>query len=176
MTEQTPQLHTHQSRPPASDILRSFVGGFLGISGLALSLQLILGDADLALMIGTFGATAVLVYGVPYSPLAQPYNVVFGHLISAAIGVAVFQIVGEANWLSAALAVSLAIAAMQASRSVHPPGGATALIAVIASPAIHELGFLYIVYPVGFGAVLLVGIALITNNVGKTRRWPIFWR
>ena len=176
MTEPTPQHHTHQARPSASDILRSFIGGFLGIAALALSLQFILGDTDLMLLIGTFGATAVLVYGVPYSPLAQPYNVLVGHLVSATIGVSVFTLIGEANWLSAALAVSLAIAAMQLTRSVHPPGGATALIAVISSPAIHDLGFLYVFYPVGFGAVLLVGVALITNNVNKERRWPIFWR
>lgn len=147
----------------------------MGIGALGLVLQFAIGEADLTLMIGTFGATAVLVYGVPYSPLAQPYNVVFGHIISALIGVTVFQIVGEANWLSAALAVSLAIAAMQFTRSVHPPGGATALIAIVASPQIHDLGFLYVIYPVALGAVLLVGIALITNNVGKDRRWPIFW-
>jgi len=137
--------------------------------------QFVLNDSDLTLLIGAFGATATLIYGAPYSPLSQPFNVIFGHLVSAAVGVTIFQIVGEANWLSAALAVSLAIVAMQMSRSLHPPGGATALIAVVASPEIHELGFLYIIYPVGLGAAILVCVAWVTNNFRTHRSWPEFW-
>ena len=156
-------------------MLRSLIGAFLGIGAIAMVAQYYLSDADLTLVIGAFGATSVLVYGAPFSPLAQPYNVLVGHLVSAAIGVAVFQFIGEANWLSAALAVSLAIVAMQMTRSVHPPGGATALIAVVASQEIHNLGFLYILYPVGLGAVILVGVAFVTNNIRSERRWPIFW-
>ena len=128
--------------PSASEILRGLAGAFLGIGSVAFVEQYFLNDADMLLVIGAFGATAVLIYGTPSSPLAQPYNVIVGHLISAAIGVSIFQLLGQADWLAAALAVSLAIVAMQLTRSVHPPGGASALIAVIASSEIHDLGYL----------------------------------
>lgn len=171
----TPSPHRRPVRPPARDIARSVVGAFLGIGLVAALDQFVLHDLDLALVVGAFGATAVLVYGAPNSPLAQPYNVIVGHLISAMIGVAAFQAVGGVDWLAAALAVSLAIGAMQITRSVHPPGGASALIAVVASPKIHDLGFLYALFPVGAGALVLVLVAWVTNNVAATRRWPQYW-
>ncbi|MBT3359090.1 MAG: HPP family protein [Rhodospirillales bacterium] len=175
MNDRPANPHPRPAPTPPSKILRAFIGAFLGIGTIALIDQNFLSDGDLTLVIGAFGATSVLVYGAPHSPLAQPYNVIVGHLVSAAIGVSVFQFIGEANWLSAALAVSLAIAAMQATRSVHPPGGASALIAVVASPEIHSLGFLYTLYPVGLGAAILVGVAWVTNNVRSDQRWPAFW-
>lgn len=175
MSTPSPKPHRHIPRPPASQMLRSLLGAFFGIAAIAVVFQFFLNDADLTFVIGAFGATAVLVYGAPASPLAQPYNVLIGHVVSAVIGVSVYKIIGEANWLSAALAVSLAIVAMQASRSVHPPGGASALIAVVASPEIHALGYYYVVYPVALGAVILVAVALISNNVLNKNRWPIFW-
>ena len=175
MSTHTPKPHSHIPRPPAKQMLRSLVGAFFGISAIAVVAQFFLNDADLTLVIGAFGATAVLVYGAPSSPLAQPYNVLIGHIISAVIGVSVYQIIGETNWLSAALAVSLAIVAMQATRSVHPPGGASALIAVVASPEIHDLGYYYVAYPVALGAVILIGVALLSNNVLNKNRWPVFW-
>ncbi|PLX36012.1 MAG: HPP family protein [Hyphomicrobiales bacterium] len=175
MTEPHRKQHRHSPRPPVSQMIRSLVGALLGIGLLAAIDQFFLSDADLTFVIGAFGATAVLVFGAPSSPLAQPYNVVVGHMISAAIGVAAFKLVGDANWFSAALAVSFAIVAMQATRSVHPPGGASALIAVVASPQIHALGFLYVLYPVALGAVVLVCVSLVSNNLFNDQRWPIFW-
>ncbi len=86
---------------------------------------------DLTLVVGSLGASAVLVYGAIRSPFAQPRNLVGGHVISGLVGVACFQLFGETSWLAAPLAVSLAIAAMLVTKTVHPPGGATALIAVI---------------------------------------------
>jgi len=175
MTDTQSKQHHRSVRPDAAIIIRSLVGAFLGIASIAAIDQFFLNDSDLMLMIGAFGATAVLVYGAPFSPLAQPYNVVVGHAISAFVGVSVFMVVGEANWLSSGLAVSFAITAMQLTRSVHPPGGATALIAVVASPVIHELGYMYILFPVVTGALVLVGIAYVSNNFKNQRRWPIFW-
>lgn len=167
--------HRRPVRPPARDIARSVIGAFAGIGLVAAADQFLIGDLDLALVIGAFGASAVLVYGAPFSPLAHPYNVLVGHLVSATIGVAAFQAVGGVDWLAAALAVSLAIGAMQITRSVHPPGGASALIAVVASSKIHALGFLYVLYPVGIGAVILVAVAWVSNNAASARRWPAYW-
>ena len=129
----------------------------------------------MVMIIGSFGASAVLIYGAIGSPLAQPRNLIGGHLISALIGVFFAQILTGQPWLASALAVATAIAAMQATKTVHPPGGATALIAVIGSQKVHDLGFLYVIIPVGLGACLMLIIALLVNNIPKNRRYPVFW-
>ncbi|GKY88221.1 HPP family protein [Sinisalibacter aestuarii] len=170
----TAQRHHHSARPSIQTAALSLVGGFLGIAAIGLIDQFVLQDNDLTFVIGAFGATAVLVFGAPGSPFAQPWNVIVGHVTSALIGVAVFQLFG-AGWFAAALAVSLAIAAMQMSRSLHPPGGASALIAVAGSSGVHDLGFLYPLFPVGAGALVLIGVALVVNNLSAHRPWPIFW-
>lgn len=167
--------HHHSPRPPLGQALVGLVGGLLGMAAIGLLDRYLLSDADLGYVIGAFGATSVLVFGAPGSPLAQPFNVVVGHLVSAAIGVAVFKLLGS-DWLAAALAVALAIFAMQMTRSLHPPGGASALIAVVGSPEIHRLGFLYMLFPVAVGAAVLVAVALVVNNLHPAiRRWPLFW-
>ncbi len=78
-------------------------------------------------------------------------------------------------WLAAAVAVATAIAVMQATKTLHPPGGATALIAVIGSTKIHALGYLYVVMPVGVGAAIMLVIALLVNNIPKDRNYPQYW-
>jgi len=130
---------------------------------------------DLTLIIGSFGASAVLVYGAIKSPLAQPRNLIGGHIISGLVGVACYQLFGDVIWMAAALGVSLAIVAMLATKTVHPPGGATALIAVIGGKKIHDLGFLYAFLPAGAGALILLVVALLVNNISKNRRYPEYW-
>jgi len=78
-------------------------------------------------------------------------------------------------WFASAFAVATAIAVMHATKTLHPPGGATALIAVIGSEKIHDLGFLYVFVPVGAGAMIMLIVALIVNNIAKSRRYPEFW-
>ncbi len=78
-------------------------------------------------------------------------------------------------WLAAALAVSIAIAMMHLTKTLHPPGGATALIAVIGGNTVHNLGYLYVLIPVGLGAVVMLIIALLVNNLAPNRRYPEFW-
>jgi CBS-domain-containing membrane protein len=78
-------------------------------------------------------------------------------------------------WLASSVAVATAIAFMHATKTLHPPGGATALIAVIGSEKIHDLGYLYAVVPVGLGAIIMLAVALLVNNIPKTRRYPEFW-
>src|SRR5690606_8481484 len=104
--------------------------------------------SDVVYLIGSFGASAVLVYGVIQSPLAQPRNLIGGHLVSAVTGVSVQLILPDTLWLSAPLAVSLSIVLMQVTKTLHPPGGATALIAVTGSPQLKELGYWYVLSPV----------------------------
>ena len=124
---------THGSPPRVSDaeILWSWIGAFLGIGAVAVASRFVLAGVDHGLMIGSLGASAVLVFGAPRSPLAQPRNLVGGHVLSALVGVLCYQWVGGSEGLAAALAVASAIALMHLTRTLHPPGGATALIAVI---------------------------------------------
>ncbi len=169
---------TTQGRPPRvsnKEILWSWIGAFFGIGAVAWVNQLFFQGTDLTLMIGSFGASAVLVYGAVRSPLAQPRNLVGGHVVSALVGVATWKLLHQDPWLAQAVAVATAIALMHATRTLHPPGGATALIAVIGSDSIHNLGFLYVLVPATLGPVLLLLVALLVNNAVPSRRYPEMW-
>jgi CBS-domain-containing membrane protein len=158
-----------------SEILWSWIGAFLGIAVVAYLNFNHLEKTDMVMIIGSFGASAVLIYGAPKSPLAQPRNLIGGHVISALIGVASYQTLGVYPWLASAVAVATAIAAMHATKTLHPPGGATALIAVIGSGKIHELSYFYAVVPAGAGAAIMLVVALFVNNIPKNRSYPEFW-
>ena len=157
------------------EILWSWIGSFVGIAAIAFAHYNLLSESDLAMIIGSFGASAVLIYGAIRSPLAQPRNLIGGHVLSAIVGVTAFQLCGQQPWLASALAVSTAIALMHLTKTLHPPGGATALIAVIGSEGIHNLGYLYVLIPVALGATIMLIIALVVNNIPQNRRYPEFW-
>ncbi len=157
------------------EILWSWIGSFLGIAAVSLAHYKILNQTDLMMIIGSFGASAVLIYGAIRSPLAQPRNLIGGHILSAIVGVTAFQLFSAQPWLAASIAVSTSIALMHLTKTLHPPGGATALIAVIGSEGIHNLGYLYVLIPVALGAGVMLFIALIVNNIPKNRRYPEFW-
>jgi CBS-domain-containing membrane protein len=158
-----------------SEILWSWIGGFLGIALVAWINQLYFAGTDMTLLIGSFGASAVLVYGAGRSPLAQPRNLVGGHVISAIIGVTAWILFQRYPSLAAALAVATAIATMHLTRTLHPPGGATALVAVIGSDQIHDLGYLYVLVPATIGPLLLLLVGLLVNNIPRSRRYPEVW-
>ncbi|MCW3083453.1 MAG: hypothetical protein JWP12_819 [Bacteroidetes bacterium] len=155
-----------------TDMLWTFLGGFFGIGIIGFISSKYFTLNDNLFLIGSFGASAVLVYGATNSPLAQPRNLVGGHVISAIVGVAVHKLIPGEVWLSSALAVSTAIVAMQVTKTVHPPGGATALIANIGSEKIKALGFIYVLSPVLTGVLILLVIALIFNNIPRDRFYP----
>ena len=164
--------------PPAVglfEIVWSWIGSFLGITLVAVINYHLVNETDLVMIIGSFGASAVLIYGTIRSPLAQPRNLLGGHVISAVIGVAAYRILDPHLWLAAPAAVATAIAVMHATKTLHPPGGATALIAVIGGERIHNLGYLYAVVPAGLGALIMLAVALLINNIPKDRRYPEFW-
>jgi CBS-domain-containing membrane protein len=167
---------TTQSPPRVglTEILWSWLGAFLGIVLVAF-LDSFLEKTDVLLLIGSLGASAVLIYGAIKSPLAQPRNLVGGHLISALIGVTAYKLLFPYPWLAGAVAVATSIAVMHATKTLHPPGGATALIYVMGSPKIHHLGYLYVLLPVGAGALLMLLVALLVNNLSPRRRYPEFW-
>jgi CBS domain-containing membrane protein len=149
----------------------TFFGSFVGIGIIGFVHSMAFGVNDMLFLVGSFGASSVLIYGVINSPLAQPRNLIGGHVFSAIVGVTINLLVSEL-WLAAALAVSLSIVIMQITKTLHPPGGATALIAVIGSPKIKALGYLYVLSPILSGVFILFVVALIFNNITSHRSYP----
>ena len=166
-----------QSPPPVSaiEICLSWLGAFLGVGLVGLVNNLIVGADDNVLMITSFGASAGPLYGAPKSPLAQPRNLVGGHLLAAFIGVAIYKAFFFQLWFASALTVATTIAVMHLTRTLHPPAGATGLFAVIGGPNIHQMGFFYPIFPVATGVAILLAVALVFNNLSKNRRYPQFW-
>lgn len=150
----------------------SFLGSFVGIGLIAYFQSQQFSHQDVVYLIGSFGASSVLVYGIIESPFSQPRNLVGGHLISAFIGVTIHQLFPGILYIAAPLAVSLSIVMMQITKTLHPPGGATALIAVIGTQRIKDLGYWYVLSPVLTGVLLLLFTALIFNNMTTSRRYP----
>ena len=162
-------------RVPFSEVVWSWIGAFLGILAVSYIDARVFEGSDLVMIIGSFGASAVLIYGAIHSPLAQPRNLLGGHFISALIGVSCYKLFPELVWLASPLAVATAIAVMHLTKTLHPPGGATALIAVIGSQKIHSLGYFYAIVPAGAGALIMLIVALLVNNIPHNRRYPDFW-
>lgn len=163
-------------RAPNHEIAWSAAGSFLGI----LSIYLVghiqgLNLEDDLFLIGSFGASAVLLYATPTSPYAQPRNLLLGHILSAIVGITCATLLKGNVALAAAAAVSISIILMHFTRSIHPPGGATALIAVIGGDNIYALGYWYALTPIGLGAVLMLIVALLINNISPHRRYPQYW-
>ncbi len=157
----------------ATEHFWSFIGSFIGIGIIAYLQSRKLPISDVVYLIGSFGASSVLIYGVIESPLAQPRNLIGGHLVSALVGVTIQKFIPDIIWLTAPLAVSLSIVLMQVTKTLHPPGGATALIAVTGSDAIKNLGYWYVISPVLTGTLILLFIAIIFNNITSKRKYPV---
>ena len=172
------RLRAGTMAPPRADwneIFWAWAGSCLSIICLAMLERLSAQEWNLPLLIGSFGASAVLAFGAPHSPLAQPRNLVGGHVLSALVGVTCQLLLSDDPILASGLAVSTAIALMHATQTLHPPGGATALIAVIGGPGIHKLGYWYVVLPCAAGAVCMLALACVANNLAARKRYPLFW-
>lgn len=154
------------------DHIWTFIGSFLGIGTIGFINQENFAQTDNLFLIGSFGASSVLIYGIVNSPLAQPRNLIGGHLVCAIVGVTVHYIIPNQLWLASAFAVSLSIVLMQITRTLHPPGGATALIANIGSAKITGLGYWYVLSPVLSGVLVLLLVALLINKWAAHRKYP----
>jgi len=151
--------------------LRASIGALIGILMTGLVAGLALGhSSDLPLLIAPMGASAVLLFAVPTSPLAQPWSIMGGNTVAALIGVTCALWIRD-PMVAAALAVGLAIAAMLVLKCLHPPSGAVALTAVLGGPAIHAAGYGFVLWPVGLNSLLLLMVALVFNNL-TGRRYP----
>jgi CBS-domain-containing membrane protein len=153
------------AHPGVRAILLGGLGGFLAIGALAL-----LGSSlDVTLLLGSFGASCVLVFGYPDAPFAQPVNVIAGHFICTVIGLAAFHFIGPQPWVLA-LAVGCSIAAMMATRTVHPPAGSNPVIVFLA----HS-GWGFLLFPVVAGALVLVLFGWLYNNAVRKTPYPNYW-
>lgn len=149
---------------------RACIGAFFGIVLTSVTTYWLIGASDLPLLMAPIGASAVLLFGVPSSPLAQPWSIVGGNTVAALVGVTFAMLIKEPV-IAAAFGLSVAIALMFALRCLHPPSGAVALTAVIGGPAIHAAGYGFVLFPVFLNSVLLLLVALIYNNATR-RTYP----
>lgn len=153
------------ARPPLAQVATSWLGGFLGIAAVGY-LSLI---SQAPLVMGSFGATCVLVFGFPDSPFSQPRNIIGGHFISTLTGLVFLTLFGPV-WWSMALALATALALMQLTRTVHPPAGSNPVIVMLAGAS-----WPFLLTPTLLGSLTLVGVALFYNNLHERRRYPAYW-
>ena len=152
-------------QPAAKAVALAWLGGFLAISAVA-----VLTDAlSVALVLGSFGASCVLVFGYPDVPFSQPRNVIAGHFLSSLVGLAFLTTFGP-HWWSVAMAVGTAIALMMVTRTVHPPAGSNPVIVFLGLP-----GWGFLLFPTLVGALVVVAVALVYNNATRTERYPKYW-
>jgi CBS domain-containing membrane protein len=154
--------------------LISAIGGVAAILGVMVITQDVLGWTGAGMVIASMGASAVLLFAVPHGQLSQPWPVLTGHVISAAIGVFCVRNIPFPS-LAAACAVGISIGAMHQLKCIHPPGGATALTAVIGGEGVRDLGYSFIWHPVFINATVLVTVAVLFNLLFHWRRYPAFW-
>jgi len=151
--------------------LVSGLGGFVSIFCILVVTRHYVGDGA-GLIVASMGASAVLLFAVPHGPLSQPWALIGGHLISSVIGVTCYLLISD-TFVAAALAVGLAITAMYYLRCIHPPGGATALTAVMAGAGVHALGYHYVLTPVLINVAVILSVALLFNFLFAWRRYPV---
>jgi CBS domain-containing membrane protein len=149
----------------------SAAGGFISIILLLVITESTLHLSGAAAVIASMGASAVLLFAVPHGSLSQPWPVIAGHGFSAFFGVLCARSIPN-HYAAAAAAVALAILAMHVFKCIHPPGGATALTAVLGGPAVQALGYKFVFFPVLANAVTMVTIAILFNALFAWRRYP----
>ncbi len=141
----------------------------IGLTGL-ISGYLFGQGPHLPLIVAPMGASAVLLFAVPASPLAQPWSIIGGNTISALMGIIAAYLIHDPI-IAIGVGVSLAIGAMSFTRCLHPPGGAAALTAVLGGPAVAGWGLLFPFVPVGLNSCILVGLGLLFHKLAR-RNYP----
>jgi len=176
-------LGAGQEAPPKVSMIysvSSFLGAFMGMGAIGLLHNFVMMPyASMVLLVGSFGAMSVIIFSGYKTAAAQPKNVILGNTLGGLVGVVVCNLMTQLGlekllWLSAAISVSLTILAQEVTRSVHPPGGATALIYIL-SPAAQDMGYWFIFCPSFLGAVILVAVGCVTNNLAEDRIYPQYW-
>ena len=164
-------LGIESSQISHTERLVSTLGGALVIAGIFIITRATLGPTGTLLIVPSMGASAVLLFAVPHGALSQPWNVFGGHIISAIIGVTCAMVIpGEI--IAASLAVGLSVGAMHYLRCIHPPGGATALAAVIGGETTHALGYQFVFTPIMINVLVMLAVAVVFNYLFPWRRYP----
>ena len=152
-------------KPPHRAILLAGAGAFVAIGTVAL----LSSSLQVMLVLGSFGASCLILFGFPDIPFAQPRNVIAGHFLSSFVGLAFLTIFGP-HWWTVALATGTAISLMIFTRTAHPPAGANPVIVYLSQP---DWSFLF--FPTLFGAVILTAISLVYNNATRENKYPRYW-
>jgi CBS-domain-containing membrane protein len=160
-----------QSRVDSSEKLVATLGGMLAIFFCFHVTSYFTGVAGSAVILPSMGASTVLLFAVPHGQLSTPWAFLAGNLLSAVVGVTCSKLIGPIS-LAAPVAVAVSILVMHLTRSLHPPGGATALAAVIGGPSIQELGYWYVLTPTLINCCILFSVAMLFNNIFSWRRYP----
>ncbi|KZL21477.1 HPP family protein [Pseudovibrio axinellae] len=152
-------------KPQPSHVILAGIGGVVTVAALAL----LHGSLELTLLLGSFGASCVLVFGFPESPFSQPRNVISGHVLSSTVGLLFLTLFGP-HWWALALAAGLAISVMMATRTVHPPAGSNPVIIFLAQPTWD-----FLLFPTFTGAIVVVLVAWIFLRSSKRAPYPYYW-
>ena len=161
-------LGKSEKLPPKADLKEiafAFLGGFIAIAIVGFLTK----EYNNLLVMGSFGASCVLLFGFANSPFSQPRNVIFGHFLSTFIGLFILHFIGVEFW-AMALALALAITLMMFFRVVHPPAGSNPLIVFLL-----DANWDYLIFPTLLGSITLVTVALFYNNLSKKRIYPSYW-
>lgn len=142
----------------------SVVGAFSATLMASFLSYTILEEDHIPMILASTGASAMLIFALPHSPVSQPWNLVGGHLVSAFVGISCLLLV-ESPLLSSSIAIAVAMVLMHTFRCMHPPGGATAVTAAIGTPQIETLGYAFMVVPVFINAIILLSIAMAVGTI-----------
>lgn len=163
------RLKPHALPVAKKHIFLCSIGAGTGLAVTGMFSHWLLGEVNLW-FIAPMGASAVLLFGVPASPLAQPWSVVGGNTISALVGVSVGMLVPDVA-LACGLAAGVSIAVMYFLRCLHPPGGAVALTAILGGADVAHQGYHFVLTPVLLNSLMLALLAIVFNNL-VGRRYP----
>lgn len=155
----------------AAEKLVASLGGAIGITLIAFISFSFTGASGAALIVPSMGASAVLVFAIPHGKLSQPWPLIGGSIVSAIIGVTCYKFIPDI-YVAGGIAVGLSIGVMHLLGCIHPPGGATALVAVIGGSAITDLGYQYVLVPILLNVIIIFIIAIAFNSIFPWRRYP----
>lgn len=163
----------HAALPPAFSskaVGLAWLGAFVAIAAIAIMTTRL----EHMLILGSFGASCVILFAYPDTPFAQPRNTVGGHFLSSLVGLAVVSLLGV-TWWALAIAVATAIALMMLTRTVHPPAGSNPVIVWLMAASHGALGWDFLLFPTLFGAIAITIVALIYNNLTRDGKYPKYW-
>jgi CBS-domain-containing membrane protein len=157
------------SPPPRSSLTAIIATALVAVAVIG-GLNFLTNESGVLLLLGSFAASTLIVFAYPDSPFAQPRNVIFGHLIGSACGLACTHLLGS-GWWAPAVAVGAAIGVMKLTRTVHPPACSNPLIVF----ALTQAPWTFLIFPTLAGASLIILVALFYHNLRREARWPKYW-